>query len=167
MTLFRSFRCRCTCNKSPGATSNPVYSLFCPFRYLIYLLHVVQFYSAGYTNDLRSALIYISSTFPNAPLHGLGFSLGANVLTRYLGEEGEMSRLRSGLALACVSFLSRLLVSFMKDATLSYILIRLFNFILLPSRGISKRTAGGWYRMLLQTDCCIREILILLAFHFY
>lgn len=60
-----------------------------------------QFYSAGHTDDLRSALVYISSTFPKAPLHGLGFSLGANVLTRYLGEEGEMSRLRSGIVLAC------------------------------------------------------------------
>jgi uncharacterized protein len=34
---------------------------------------------------------------------GVGFSLGANVLTRYLGEEGESSRLNSGCILACVS----------------------------------------------------------------
>ncbi|KAF9514146.1 hypothetical protein BS47DRAFT_1343474 [Hydnum rufescens UP504] len=60
-----------------------------------------QFYSAGHTDDLRCALLYISATYPDAPLHGLGFSLGANVLTRYLGEEGENSRLRSGIVLAC------------------------------------------------------------------
>ncbi|KAF9514147.1 hypothetical protein BS47DRAFT_1382135 [Hydnum rufescens UP504] len=60
-----------------------------------------QFYSAGHTDDLRCALLYISATFPDAPLHGLGFSLGANVLTRYLGEEGENSRLQSGIVLAC------------------------------------------------------------------
>ena len=33
---------------------------------------------------------------------GIGFSLGANVLTRYLGEEGERSLLSSGCAMACV-----------------------------------------------------------------
>ncbi|KAF7338315.1 AB hydrolase-1 domain-containing protein [Mycena venus] len=60
-----------------------------------------QFYSAGYTGDIRQALIYISQLYPRAPLLGIGFSLGANILTRYLAEEGEQSRLRSGCALAC------------------------------------------------------------------
>ena len=40
--------------------------------------------------------------YPKAPLIGIGFSLGANVLTRYLAEEGEKSRLVAGCALACV-----------------------------------------------------------------
>ncbi|KAG6832398.1 hypothetical protein H0H92_002666 [Tricholoma furcatifolium] len=60
-----------------------------------------QLYSAGHTDDLRQALMHISHKYPNAPLIGLGFSLGANVMTRYLGEEGEHSRLSSGCALAC------------------------------------------------------------------
>ncbi|KAF8212259.1 Alpha/Beta hydrolase protein [Mycena galopus ATCC 62051] len=60
-----------------------------------------QLYSAGHTGDIRQALVYISQRYPQAPLLGLGFSLGANVLTRYLAEEGEQSRLRSGCALAC------------------------------------------------------------------
>ncbi|KAF7322957.1 AB hydrolase-1 domain-containing protein [Mycena chlorophos] len=60
-----------------------------------------QMYSAGYTGDIRQALIYISNLYPRAPLFGLGFSLGANVLTRYLAEEGEQSRLLAGCALAC------------------------------------------------------------------
>ncbi|KAJ7155988.1 Alpha/Beta hydrolase protein [Mycena crocata] len=60
-----------------------------------------QLYSAGETGDIRQALIYISQLYPRAPLLGLGFSLGANVLTRYLAEEGEQSRLSSGCALAC------------------------------------------------------------------
>lgn len=46
--------------------------------------------------------MYISKCYPKAPLLGLGFSLGANVLTRYLAEEGDESRLRSGCVLACV-----------------------------------------------------------------
>lgn len=62
-----------------------------------------QFYSAGHTDDFRQAMLYISKTYPNAPLVGLGFSLGANVLIRYLAEEGERTRLRAGCALACVS----------------------------------------------------------------
>jgi uncharacterized protein len=62
-----------------------------------------QLYSAGHTDDLRSALMYIAKLYPNAPLLGVGFSLGANILTRYIAEEGEHSRLASGCALACVS----------------------------------------------------------------
>jgi len=60
-----------------------------------------QLYSAGHTDDLRQALIYITKMYPRAPLLGLGYSLGANVMTRYLAEEGEQSRLVSGCALAC------------------------------------------------------------------
>ena len=62
-----------------------------------------QLYSAGYTDDLRTALMFIAHHYPKAPLLGLGFSLGANVLTRYLAEEGHRSRLVSGCALGCVS----------------------------------------------------------------
>lgn len=50
--------------------------------------------------------MHIAHKFPNAPLLGVGFSLGANVLTRYLGEEGEQSRVHSGCMLACVRVLS-------------------------------------------------------------
>ncbi|TFK76467.1 AB-hydrolase YheT [Pluteus cervinus] len=60
-----------------------------------------QLYSAGHTDDLRQALAYLEHRYPSAPLLGLGYSLGANVLTRYIAEEGENSRLISGCALAC------------------------------------------------------------------
>ncbi|KAI0695893.1 AB-hydrolase YheT [Cytidiella melzeri] len=60
-----------------------------------------QLYSAGHTDDIRTALLYISHLYPTAPLLGVGFSLGANVLTRYLAQEGESSRLMSGCAIAC------------------------------------------------------------------
>lgn len=48
--------------------------------------------------------MHIAQLYPNAPLLGLGFSLGANVVTRYLGEEGDLSRLHAACVLACVSF---------------------------------------------------------------
>jgi hypothetical protein len=63
-------------------------------------------YSAGHTDDTRQALMYITHRYPKALLLGLGFSLGANVLTRYLGEEGTQSRISSACVLACVGLLA-------------------------------------------------------------
>ncbi|KAI9466190.1 AB-hydrolase YheT, partial [Lactarius psammicola] len=60
-----------------------------------------QLYSSCHTDDIRQALLYITYRYPRAPLLGLGFSLGANVLTRYVAEEGEECRLISACALAC------------------------------------------------------------------
>ncbi|KZT05358.1 AB-hydrolase YheT [Laetiporus sulphureus 93-53] len=60
-----------------------------------------QLYSAGHTEDIRVAVYHITKRYPRALLLGLGFSLGANVLTRYLAEEGENSRLSSACVLAC------------------------------------------------------------------
>ena len=61
-----------------------------------------RLYSAAASDDLKCAALYVHSLFPRAKLVGVGFSLGANVLTRYLGEEGEQSLLSSGCAMACV-----------------------------------------------------------------
>ncbi len=61
-----------------------------------------QRYAALHPNDIRVAYMYIHKQYPRAPLIGIGFSRGANVLTRYLAEEGEKSRLVAGCALACV-----------------------------------------------------------------
>ncbi|KAI0288426.1 AB-hydrolase YheT [Russula brevipes] len=59
-----------------------------------------QFYGIAHTDDFRQAMYYIAHMYPNAPLLGLGFSLGANILTRYVAEEGESCRLVSACALA-------------------------------------------------------------------
>ncbi|KAJ7832917.1 Alpha/Beta hydrolase protein [Mycena leptocephala] len=60
-----------------------------------------KFYTAGHTDDLRQALIYLAHNYPHAPLLGLGFSIGANIMTRYLAEEGSQSLLSSACVLAC------------------------------------------------------------------
>ncbi|RXK38700.1 hypothetical protein M231_04010 [Tremella mesenterica] len=60
-----------------------------------------QLYSAGTTIDLATTLHYLRHTYPSAPLHGVGFSLGASVLSRYLGESSSSSLLSSGLVLGC------------------------------------------------------------------
>lgn len=56
-----------------------------------------QLYSALKLADIRSALLLITKLYPNSPLVGIGFSLGANVLGRYLGEEGDDSPLLGGV----------------------------------------------------------------------
>lgn len=48
------------------------------------------------------AMYHLRQAYPKAPLLGLGFSLGANVLTRYLAEEGENSRPAAACVVACV-----------------------------------------------------------------
>ena len=62
-----------------------------------------KLYHCGNTDDARQALMYISHRYPKAKLIGLGFSLGANILVRYLAQEGEHSRIVAGCALGCVS----------------------------------------------------------------
>ncbi|KAJ3046088.1 hypothetical protein HDV00_003838 [Rhizophlyctis rosea] len=52
----------------------------------------MHLYSAGYTDDLDYAVEYISRKLPNAPLFGVGFSLGANVILKYVGECGSSCR---------------------------------------------------------------------------
>ncbi|PWY97742.1 alpha/beta-hydrolase [Testicularia cyperi] len=56
-----------------------------------------QLYSALKIADIRSALLLITKLYPNSPLVGIGFSLGANILGRYLGEEGDNTPLLGGV----------------------------------------------------------------------
>ncbi|EST04805.1 hypothetical protein PSEUBRA_006106 [Kalmanozyma brasiliensis GHG001] len=56
-----------------------------------------QLYSALKLADIRSALLLITKLYPNSPLVGIGFSLGANILGRYLGEEGDSTPLLGGV----------------------------------------------------------------------
>lgn len=62
-----------------------------------------QLYSALHTDDIRVAVLFITKMYPRARLIGVGFSLGANVLTRYLAQEGPDCRLVAGCALGSVS----------------------------------------------------------------
>jgi len=48
-----------------------------------------QFYSASFTGDTRAVMGEMKRRFPNAPLFAVGWSLGANILTNTLGEDGE------------------------------------------------------------------------------
>jgi predicted alpha/beta-fold hydrolase len=47
-----------------------------------------KLYSGEVTDDLRCALAFLSHFAPDAPLYGIGFSLGANQQAKFVGEEG-------------------------------------------------------------------------------
>jgi hypothetical protein len=47
-----------------------------------------QAYDASKTGDVALAVNTIHARFPDAPLFLVGFSLGANIMVKYLGEEG-------------------------------------------------------------------------------
>ncbi|KAJ4408187.1 hypothetical protein N0V82_009761 [Gnomoniopsis sp. IMI 355080] len=55
-------------------------------------------FNARATWDVRQVVRWARKTFPNRPLFGLGFSLGANILTNYVGEEGEGCLLNAAVA---------------------------------------------------------------------
>jgi len=60
-----------------------------------------QAYSALYTGDYNTVVHQTAASFPASPLIGLGFSLGAGVLARYMGEQGDGCLLKGGISLGC------------------------------------------------------------------
>ena len=57
-----------------------------------------KFNTMGDTDDLRSWIADIQAQFPTSPLYALGISAGSGLLVRYLGEEGDNSQIRGGMA---------------------------------------------------------------------
>lgn len=60
-------------------------------------------YHQGDTADLREVLALLRATEPETPLLAVGWSLGGNVLLKYLGEEGARTPLSAAVAV-CVPF---------------------------------------------------------------
>ncbi|KAK3135484.1 hypothetical protein QOZ80_5BG0419530 [Eleusine coracana subsp. coracana] len=58
------------------------------------------FYNAGWTEDLREVVNLLHQRYPKAPLFTIGTSIGANILVKYLGEEGESTPI-AGAASIC------------------------------------------------------------------
>ncbi|KAI9742040.1 MAG: hypothetical protein M1834_000430 [Cirrosporium novae-zelandiae] len=54
-------------------------------------------YNARSTWDVRQTVKWLKKKFPNRPLFGIGFSLGANILANYLGEEGSECLLKAAV----------------------------------------------------------------------
>jgi predicted alpha/beta-fold hydrolase len=57
-----------------------------------------QLYSGGFTEDVRECIKHILKRDPALILAGVGFSLGANIMTKYCGEEATNCPL-----IACIS----------------------------------------------------------------
>ena len=57
-------------------------------------------YHSGATEDLREVLALLSKTYPQADLQVVGYSLGANVLLKYLGEEGGAALCEGAVAVS-------------------------------------------------------------------
>lgn len=46
----------------------------------------MQFYSASYLGDMCEVVAHFGARYPKANLYAVGWSLGANILVRYLGQ---------------------------------------------------------------------------------
>ena len=57
-------------------------------------------YHSGVSEDLATAIRHLQAIRPMAPLHAVGYSLGGNVLLKYLGESAEQSGLQSAVAVS-------------------------------------------------------------------
>ncbi|KAJ1835868.1 hypothetical protein LPJ63_000790 [Coemansia sp. RSA 2711] len=55
-------------------------------------------YNGGFTSDYGFALDHIRARFPGSPLIGVGYSLGANLVTKYVGEQGDECPLRAAVS---------------------------------------------------------------------
>ncbi|GAX78860.1 hypothetical protein CEUSTIGMA_g6298.t1 [Chlamydomonas eustigma] len=58
-----------------------------------------QFYSASYTGDMRAVVEHVSKSRPKSLILAAGWSLGANILLRYLGEEGSNTRVTAAVSM--------------------------------------------------------------------
>jgi len=57
-------------------------------------------YHSGETGDLATVVDHVRHRFPKAPLAAVGYSLGGNVLLKYLGEQREASPLTCAAAVS-------------------------------------------------------------------
>ncbi|KAK4262946.1 hypothetical protein QN277_028435 [Acacia crassicarpa] len=48
-----------------------------------------QFYSASFLGDLHEVVSHVNTLYPEANIYAVGWSLGANILVRYLGQESH------------------------------------------------------------------------------
>lgn len=59
-----------------------------------------RFYHSGATDDYRTLFNWIRRQFPEKEIYAVGYSLGANALVKYLGEEGSESVVKRAVAVS-------------------------------------------------------------------
>ncbi|WP_374441576.1 hydrolase [Pseudomonas panipatensis] len=62
--------------------------------------HLPRGYHSGVSEDLAAVIEHLRAQRPLAPLYAVGYSLGGNVLLKYLGEQGGDSPLRGAVAVS-------------------------------------------------------------------
>ncbi|XP_059648224.1 embryogenesis-associated protein EMB8-like isoform X1 [Cornus florida] len=84
------------------------------------------FYNAGWTDDIRKVIDHIHCLYSEAPLFAVGTSIGANILVKYLGEDGINIPIVGAAAicspwdlLVCDRFINRRLVQKFYDKVLT------------------------------------------------
>nr|GLL48443.1 embryogenesis-associated protein EMB8-like [Ipomoea trifida] len=84
------------------------------------------FYNAGWTEDIRTVLKYLHKEYPKAPIFVVGTSIGANILVKYLGEDGDNVPVAGAVAVCSPwdlligsRFISRKLVQRLYDRALT------------------------------------------------
>ncbi|KAJ2365540.1 hypothetical protein IW150_006186, partial [Coemansia sp. RSA 2607] len=58
-------------------------------------------YDSGFTQDFRSAVAHVRRKNPASKLSAIGFSMGANILTKYIGEEASQCILACAVCVCC------------------------------------------------------------------
>ncbi|XP_054825459.1 embryogenesis-associated protein EMB8-like isoform X1 [Prosopis cineraria] len=58
-----------------------------------------QLYSASFLGDLREVISHVNKLYPDANIYAVGWSLGANILVRYLGQETHACPLSGAVSL--------------------------------------------------------------------
>lgn len=61
---------------------------------------LARFYHSGETGDLGFVVDLLRERWPGSPIGAVGYSLGGNVLLKYLGERGEASPVRAAVAVS-------------------------------------------------------------------
>ncbi|CAG8864438.1 hypothetical protein PS627_01030 [Pseudomonas fluorescens] len=57
-------------------------------------------YHSGASEDLAETIAHLRAQRPLAPLYAVGYSLGGNILLKYLGESGSASQLQAAVAVS-------------------------------------------------------------------
>ena len=59
-----------------------------------------QAYCGAYTGDVDAVVHHVRRRYPKSPLVGVGFSLGANILSKYVGEQANDCLLQAAIAVS-------------------------------------------------------------------
>ncbi len=75
-----------------------------------------RLYHAGVTDDVAVVIDWLEEKLPDVPKGGVGFSLGANTLLKYLGERGSESPLQAAAVVSPPFDLARVAMTFAKGS---------------------------------------------------